>query len=114
VSQIANLIQRYAKDIKTAILAADIIVNDWGFKDYHLDIYGALDKAPSYSINCQEIISIKSLREHVTLHGEADAIQVLERTVSLMSSHTPLRVSKHFVTWKIQQLIHLSYLVAIP
>lgn len=85
VDQTANFIDRYAKDIKTAILAADIIVNEWGFKDYHLDIYGALDKAPSYSTNCQEIISVKSLREHVTLRGEADAVQVLEQTVSLVS-----------------------------
>lgn len=46
----------YAKDIKTAILAADITVNEWAFKDYQLDIYGALDKAPAYSTNCQEFL----------------------------------------------------------
>jgi hypothetical protein len=32
------------KDIKTAILAADIIVNDWGFNDCRLDIYGDMEK----------------------------------------------------------------------
>ncbi len=90
---IADFTHRYAKDIKTAILAADIIVNDWGFKDYHLDIYGALDKAPSYSTNCQEIISTKSLRGNVKLHGEADAIKVLEQTVSLMNFHPSLGAS---------------------
>lgn len=94
IDQTSNFIDRYAKDIKSAILAADIIVNEWGFKDYHLDIYGALDKAPSYSTNCQEIISIKSLREHVTLRGEADAIHVLEQTVSLISFHPAAGVWK--------------------
>lgn len=95
----ANFIHRYAKDIKTAILAADVIVNEWGFKEYHLDIYGALDKAPSYSTSCQEIISTKSLREFVTLHGEADAVNVLEQTVSLMTFHS-LGVSKHSLSKK--------------
>lgn len=71
----------YAKDIKTAILAADIIVNEWGFKDYQLDIYGAVDKAPAYSTSCQEIISAKSLGQNVCLRGEADPTSVLEKTV---------------------------------
>ena len=70
----------YAKDIKTAILAADIIVNKWGFKDYQLDIYGAVDKAPAYSTSCQEIISAKSLGHNVCLRGEADPMSVLEKT----------------------------------
>ena len=80
---------RYAKDIKTALLAADIIINEWGFKDYRLDIYGALDKSPSYTTNCQEIIASKSLRHQVTLQGEADPIHVLERTVRLLAMITP-------------------------
>jgi len=73
---------RYAKDIKTALLAADIILNQWGFKEYRLDIYGALDKSPTYTTNCQEIIATKSLRSNVTLRGEADPIDVLQKTVS--------------------------------
>ncbi|KAE8441936.1 hypothetical protein EG329_004144 [Mollisiaceae sp. DMI_Dod_QoI] len=76
----------YAKDIKTALLAADIIINEWGFKDYTLEIYGALDKSPSYTTNCQEIIATKSLREQVFLKGEADPIHVLERTWIFMNS----------------------------
>jgi hypothetical protein len=72
----------YAKDIKTALLAADIIINEWGFKDYKLEIYGALDKSPTYTTNCQEIIATKSLRHQVSLCGEADPIHVLQRTVS--------------------------------
>ena len=74
-------INRYAKDIKTALLAADIIINEWGFKDYRLDIYGALDKSPAYTTTCQEIIATKSLRHQVALKGEANPIQVLEKTV---------------------------------
>jgi hypothetical protein len=73
---------RFAKDIKTALLAADIIINQWGFKDYHLDIYGTLDKSPAYTTNCQEIIATKSLRYNVKLRGEADPIDVLQKTVS--------------------------------
>jgi hypothetical protein len=74
----------YAKDIKTAILSADIIVNKWGFKDYKMDIHGALDKTPAYTTACQEILATKSLRHHVALAGEASPIQVLEKTVSFI------------------------------
>lgn len=38
------------KDIKAAILAADIIVNEYGFRDYQLLIYGGLDKTRKYSV----------------------------------------------------------------
>jgi glycosyltransferase involved in cell wall biosynthesis len=76
----------FAKDIKTAILAADIIVNEWGFSDYHLDIYGALDKAPTYSTECQEILASKSLRENCTLRGTADPTRVLENTWLFLNS----------------------------
>ncbi|KAH8593367.1 glycosyltransferase family 4 protein [Bisporella sp. PMI_857] len=76
----------YAKDIKTAILAADIIVNEWGFKDYRLDIYGAIDKAPSYSTDCFEIIASKSLPRYVTLCGEANPTTVLEKTWVFLNS----------------------------
>jgi glycosyltransferase involved in cell wall biosynthesis len=76
----------YAKDIKTAILAADIIVNEWGFNDYRLDIYGAIDKAPSYSTDCFEIIASKSLPRFVTLCGEANPTTVLEKTWVFLNS----------------------------
>lgn len=77
---------RFAKDIKTALLAADIIVNKWGFSDYRLEIYGAMDKTPSYTTDCQEIIATKSLRHNVGLKGEADPIAVLERTWVFLNS----------------------------
>ena len=76
----------YAKDIKTAILAADIIVNEWGFTDYRLDIYGAIDKAPSYSTDCFEIIASKSLPRYVTMCGEANPTTVLEKTWVFLNS----------------------------
>ena len=73
---------RYAKDIKTALLAANIIVNKWGFRDYRLEVYGSLDKTTSYTTHCQEIIATKSLSHQVSLNGEADPHNVLERAVS--------------------------------
>jgi hypothetical protein len=76
----------YAKDIKTAILAADIIVNEWGFTDYRLDIYGAIDKAPSYSTDCFEIIASKSLPRFVTMCGEANPTDVLKKTWVFLNS----------------------------
>jgi len=42
-----------------------------------------MDKTPSYTTDCQEIIATKSLRHNVGLKGEADPIAVLERTVSI-------------------------------
>lgn len=76
----------YAKDIKTALLAADIIINKWKFDDYYLDIYGAIDRAPMYSMECQEIIASKGLRGKVTLRGTADAMDVLENTWLFLNS----------------------------
>jgi glycosyltransferase involved in cell wall biosynthesis len=76
----------YAKDIKIALLAADIIINQWKFDDYHLDIYGAIDKAPTYSTECQEIIASKGLRGKVTLCGTADPMKVLENTWLFLNS----------------------------
>ncbi|EKD19488.1 hypothetical protein MBM_02725 [Drepanopeziza brunnea f. sp. 'multigermtubi' MB_m1] len=76
----------FAKDIKTALLSADIIINKWGFSDYQLEIYGAMDKTPSYTTDCQEIIATKSLRHNVGLKGEADPIAVLERTWVFLNS----------------------------
>jgi len=76
----------YAKDIKTAILSADVIVNEWGFKDYKMDIYGAIDKTPAYTTACQEILATKSLRENCTLAGEANPMQVLQKTWVFLNS----------------------------
>ncbi|KAI1002392.1 hypothetical protein K3495_g5809 [Podosphaera aphanis] len=76
----------YAKDIKTAILAADIIVNEWGFTDYRLEIYGSIDKAPSYSTDCFEMIASKSLPQFVFMCGESNPTSVLEKTWVFLNS----------------------------
>lgn len=76
----------YAKDIKTALLAADIIINHWHFTNYNLEIYGAIDRSPMYTTECQEIIASKSLRGKVTLCGTADPLDVLERTWLFLNS----------------------------
>ncbi|KAF1973638.1 hypothetical protein BU23DRAFT_639358 [Bimuria novae-zelandiae CBS 107.79] len=76
----------FAKDIKNALLAADIISNEWGFKDYKLDIYGALNKSPVYSSECQEILACKGLGESVTLRGTANPAMVLANTWLFLNS----------------------------
>lgn len=77
---------RFVKDIKNAILAADIIVNDWGFKDYQLDIYGDMEKAPAYSVECKEILASKGLRDHVALKGLGNPSKVLEEAWIFLNS----------------------------
>lgn len=76
----------FAKDIKTALLAADIITNEWGFKDYQLDIYGALNKSPVYSSECQEILACKGLGQQVAMRGTADPAMVLANTWLFLNS----------------------------
>jgi hypothetical protein len=76
----------FAKDIKNALLAADIISNEWGFKDYKLDIYGALNKSPVYSSECQEILACKGLGASVALKGTADPAMVLANTWLFLNS----------------------------
>ena len=44
---------QYVKDLKCAIMAADLIVNKWGFIDYRLHIYGDMERAASISTECQ-------------------------------------------------------------
>lgn len=76
----------FAKDIKTALLAADIITNEWGFKEYKLDIYGALNKSPIYSSECQEILACKGLGQNVVMRGTADPGMVLANTWLFLNS----------------------------
>jgi hypothetical protein len=76
----------FAKDIKTALLAADVITNEWGFKDYKLDIYGALNKSPVYSSECQEILACKGLGQNVAMRGTADPAMVLANTWLFLNS----------------------------
>lgn len=77
---------RFVKDIKAAILAADIIINEWNLKDYRLDIYGDMEKAPAYATECQEIIAAKGLRDYVVLRGLGSPSQVLKQAWLFLNS----------------------------
>ncbi|KAK5080764.1 hypothetical protein LTR05_008469 [Lithohypha guttulata] len=77
---------RFVKDIKNAILAADIIVNEWGLSDYRLDIYGDMERAPAYATECQEIIAAKGLRDYVVLRGLGSPSKVLEQAWLFLNS----------------------------
>ncbi|RDW68755.1 glycosyltransferase family 4 protein [Aspergillus mulundensis] len=79
---------RYVKDIKTAIMATDLIVNKWGFRDYRLHIYGDMERAPAYASECQEVIASKGLREHVVLKGLGNPSIVLQDAWLFMNSST--------------------------
>ncbi|KAJ0108788.1 hypothetical protein J7T55_011279 [Diaporthe amygdali] len=77
---------QYVKDIKTALLAADVIINEWKFDDYHLEIYGGLDRAPSYTVECQELLASKGLHGRVLFQGYGSPKAVLEKTWLFMNS----------------------------
>jgi glycosyltransferase involved in cell wall biosynthesis len=69
---------QYVKDIKNAIMATDLIVNKWGFKDYRLHIYGDMERAAGHSTECQELIASKGLGEACVLKGLGNASLVLQ------------------------------------
>lgn len=69
---------QYAKDIKNAIMATDLIVNKWGFTDYQLHIYGDQERAATIATECQELIAAKGLIEHVILKGLGNPSVVLQ------------------------------------
>lgn len=69
---------QYVKDIKNAIMATDLIVNRWGFKDYSLHVYGDMERAAGHSAECQELIASKGLREHCVLKGLGNPSKVLQ------------------------------------
>lgn len=60
---------QFIKGIKTAILAADIIVNRYGFHDYKLLVYGAKDRQPSYALEMAKLIIKCDLSDNVILAG---------------------------------------------
>ncbi|KAL5119598.1 hypothetical protein ACEQ8H_002444 [Pleosporales sp. CAS-2024a] len=69
---------QYVKDIKNAIMATDLIVNKWGFKDYRLHVYGDMERAAGHSTECQELIASKGLGDHCVLKGLGNASLVLQ------------------------------------
>jgi glycosyltransferase involved in cell wall biosynthesis len=77
---------QFIKGIKTAILAADIIVNRYGFEDYKLVIYGAKDRQPSYALEMAKLIVENNLEETVILAGFGKPKEVLKDAWLFMNS----------------------------
>ncbi|POR39127.1 Uncharacterized protein TPAR_00687 [Tolypocladium paradoxum] len=77
---------QFIKGIKTAILAADVIVNRYGFKDYKLMIYGAKDRQPSYALEMDKLIVKSNLSDNVVLAGFGKPKEVLKDAWLFMNS----------------------------
>ncbi|KAK4200751.1 family 4 putative glycosyltransferase [Triangularia verruculosa] len=77
---------QFIKDIKTAILAADVIVNKYGFTDYKLLVYGARDREPGYDIDMSRLIESCGLTNHVILKGFGKPDQALKDAWLFMNS----------------------------
>jgi hypothetical protein len=77
---------QFIKDIKTSILAADIIINKFRFSEYRLLIYGAQDRQPAYAIEMAKLIAACNLSEHVSLAGFGSPREVLRNAWLFMNS----------------------------
>jgi hypothetical protein len=77
---------QFIKGIKTAILAADIIVNRYGFTDYQLVVYGAKDRQPSYALEMAKLIVENNLSDRVILAGFGKPKEVLKDAWLFMNS----------------------------
>lgn len=77
---------QFIKDVKTAVLAAHVIVNVYGYKDYKLLVYGAQDRQPSYTLEMAKLIADKKLGEHVKLAGFGSPSDVLKDAWLFMNS----------------------------
>lgn len=77
---------QFIKGIKTAIQAADVIVNRYGFKDYQLWIYGSKDRQPSYCAEMVRLIIDCKLTDNVVLKGFGKPNEVLKDAWLFMNS----------------------------
>ncbi|KAK0707728.1 hypothetical protein B0H67DRAFT_543007 [Lasiosphaeris hirsuta] len=77
---------QFIKDIKTAIFAADVIVNRYGFHDYQLHIYGARDREPGYDVDMANLINSRHLTSHVVLKGFGKPSEALQDAWLFMNS----------------------------
>lgn len=77
---------QFIKDIRTAILAADVIVNRYRFKDYQLLVYGAQDREPEYAINMAKLIESSGLSNNVFLKGFGKPQEILKDAWLFMNS----------------------------
>ena len=65
------------KDVKNAIRAAAVIINEYGLREYKLYIYGGLNKDLVYTDDCRAIIASSGLSNNVFLMGLGKAPKVL-------------------------------------
>ncbi|KAL5320077.1 hypothetical protein ACEPPN_013139 [Leptodophora sp. 'Broadleaf-Isolate-01'] len=77
---------QFIKDIKTAVLAGDLIINSFGFEDYRLLVYGAQDRQPSYAVEVAKLISDRNLTGKVILAGFGSPKEVLKDAWVFMNS----------------------------
>lgn len=77
---------QFIKDVRTAVLAADIIINKFGFKDYRLVVYGAQDREPQYTIDITKLIQQCKMSDKVTLGGFGRPQEVLKDAWLFMNS----------------------------
>jgi glycosyltransferase involved in cell wall biosynthesis len=77
---------QFIKDVKNAVLAADVIVNKYGFTDYRLVVYGAQDRQPSYALETTTLINSHNLNGKVILAGFGSPKEVLKDAWLFMNS----------------------------
>ncbi|KAF3911696.1 hypothetical protein AA313_de0203910 [Arthrobotrys entomopaga] len=77
---------QFIKDVKNAVQAADVIINTYGFRNYHLIVYGAMDRTPAYTVETQKIITSRGLTGLVKLGGFGSPKTVLKEAWLFMNS----------------------------
>jgi len=77
---------QFIKDVKTAVLAADVIINKFGFSDYRLLVYGAQDRQPSYALETTTLINARNMAGKVVLAGFGSPKEVLKDAWLFMNS----------------------------
>lgn len=78
-------IVQFIKGVKIAIQAADII-NQLGFEDYQLVVYGAKDRQPAYAIEMEKLITESGLAGRVVLAWFGNPKVVLQDAWFFMNS----------------------------
>eukprot|EP00741_Cyanophora_paradoxa_P001195 tig00000459_g1153.t1 len=74
------------KDIKTAVRAAKIIVEEFGLPEYQLLVYGDTGKDPAHTAECRAFILANGLEANVTLCGLGNSPIVLPRGWLMLNS----------------------------
>lgn len=77
---------QFIKGVKIAIQAADIIINEMGFEDYQLVVYGAKDRQPAYCLEMEKLIVESGLAGKVVLAGFGNPKVVLQDAWLFMNS----------------------------